>query len=371
MSLINYPSVKFPRAAGQDFVKTLRKRVNGYFKENDISKKANTGMVIKSITVILIYFVPYILMLTGVIENFWLILMSYVIMGLGMSFIGMSVMHDANHEAYSQKKWANKFFGWMITLVGGHVLNWKVQHNMLHHTYTNVEGHDDDIDAGIFLRFSPHDKRRKIHGAQHIYAWFLYGFMTLQWCTIHDFAQLNRYTKRGLIPKEKYGRHLIEIILYKVLYYAYILVLPLVLMDIAWWQTVLFFLLMHFVSGVVLSTIFQLAHVMPHSAYPEADKEGNLENEWAIHQLLTTTNFAPKSKIVSWFIGGLNYQIEHHLFPNICHVHYKKISSIVKETAKEYGIPYYEQKTVLKAMAKHWEMLHKLGKYDKPDFGMA
>ena len=183
--------------------------------------------------------------------------------------------------------------------------------------------------------------------------------------------QLNRYTERGLIPKKDYWKKFAEITGYKLFYYGYTLVLPILLLDIAWWQTLLAFLTMHFIAGIVLSTIFQLAHVMPHSSFPQADEKGDLENNWAIHQLLTTTNFAPKSKIVSWFIGGLNYQIEHHLFPNICHVHYKKISAIVKETAKEFNIPYYEQPTVLKAVLKHAEMLRKLGKYDSPDFGMA
>jgi linoleoyl-CoA desaturase len=328
-------------------------------------------MVIKSISVLAIYFIPYVLMLTGVVSSLGGIFALFAVMGFGMSFIGMSVMHDANHDAYSSKTWANKLFGWMITLVGGYVGNWKLQHNVLHHTFTNVEGHDDDIDAGFILRFSPHDKRLGIHGFQHIYAWFLYGFMTLQWITSHDYGQLNRYTERGLIKKEDYWRQFAVITAYKIFYYGYTLVLPIILLDIAWWQTLLAFLTMHFIAGVVLSTIFQLAHVMPHSSFPQADEKGDLENNWAIHQLLTTTNFAPKSKIVSWFIGGLNYQIEHHLFPNICHVHYKKISAIVKETANEYNIPYYEQPTVLNAVLKHAEMLRKLGKYDSPDFGMA
>jgi linoleoyl-CoA desaturase len=104
--------------------------------------------------------------------------------------------------------------------------------------------------------------------------------------------------------------------------------------------------------------------VVPSSEYPTPDEEGQLQNNWAIHQMLTTANFSPKSSFFSWYIGGLNYQIEHHLFPNICHVHYRKISAIVKQTAQEFGVPYNVQPNFVKAVWSHGKMLKKLGRYD-------
>ena len=358
-------AVKFSKDTN-DFFLTLRGRVSDYFKTNGISKFGNSRMVTKTVFMIALYVIPYILMISGVVANVWGVFAMWVLMGFGMSGIGLSIMHDANHGAYSKNKRVNKYLGFMMEVVGGSSLNWRIQHNKLHHSYTNIHGMDEDIMPPKFLRFSPHQKRTKVHRFQHIYAWFFYGLMTISWITAKDFKGLYRYKKMGLTQNQKksFNRLFWDIVITKVLYYAYALVIPLLVLDISWWLVVIFFFIMHFVCGFVLGIIFQPAHVMPTSEYPLPDKKGNVLNNWAIHQMLTTTNFAPKSKIFSWFVGGLNYQIEHHLFPKICHVHYKKISKIVKETAKEYGLPYNSKSNFIKAIWDHGKMLRNLGRYD-------
>ena len=357
--------VHFQRNQKADFFMTLRKRVNSYFKENDISKNANSEMVFKTITMLSLYFVPQILILTCNFSVITMWLLCFVI-GIGLAGIGMSVMHDANHGAYSKNNSWNKWIGFTLDIVGANTLNWKNQHNVLHHTYTNIHGMDDDLESGEILRFSPYQKRRFYHKFQHIYCFFFYSWLTLAWMSVKDFKQLYQYTNRGLndnIKSQKGGitREWISMIGLKLIYIGYAFVLPVIILDIPWWYVAIGFFTAHFTAGLILSFTFQLAHVIGLTDHPKPDDTGSVENTWAVHQLYTTSNFAKKSKLLSWYIGGLNYQIEHHIFPNICHVHYKKIAEIVKETTKEFDLPYFEYQTLGSAFWSHLKQLKLLG----------
>ncbi|MCI5081974.1 MAG: acyl-CoA desaturase [Saprospiraceae bacterium] len=355
--------IRFAKSSRDEFVTTLRKRVNAYFKENNISKHANLHMVIKTISILLIYFVPYGLILSGVTSNIWIHLALWAIMGFGMAGLGMSVMHDAVHGAYSKSPFWNKMLGSTIFFIGGAVSNWKLQHNEMHHSFTNIHGYDHDIDAGPILRISPHDKLFSFHRFQYIYAWGFYSLMTLYWATGKDFAQSFQYKAMGVIKsKERFRKLMFEVVTSKLFYFAYIVALPIIFAPVAWWVSVIGFIVMHMIAGLILSCVFQLAHVMNETEFPLPDDSGSIENSWAIHQLFTTVNFSKNSKIMSWFVGGLNYQIEHHLFPNICHVHYKDISDIVKRTAAEFGLPYHTEKNFVVALRNHASMLKSLGR---------
>ncbi len=356
--------IKFSKKIGGDFNSTLKKRVRAYFKDNNISKHANTNMKIKTVFMTLLYFTPYVLMVTGVVTNIWLVTLCWAIMGFGVAGIGLSVMHDANHGAYSKNERVNYFVGRIVNLVGGYAPTWKIQHNVLHHSYTNVHGYDEDVSPALsILRFSPRDKYIPIHRFQFIYAWFFYSLMTIMWITTKDFQQLFRYKKMGLTKTENmnFGKLFMELLVTKVLYYVYVMAIPLIFTSILWWQLALLVLLMHLIAGFTLAAIFQPAHVIPETEFPLPDKDLTIDNNWAIHQLETTSNFAPKSTVLYWLIGGLNYQVEHHLFPNICHVHYKKISKIVKATAEEFNLPYHSEPTFFSALRSHGKMLRKLG----------
>jgi len=357
--------IEFPNNVNMDFVTTLRKRVNDYFKENNISKYGDYEMVIKTIVMTLIYLVPYFIFLSGVVTSYFGVFLLWILMGIGTAGIGLSIMHDANHGAYSKNKTVNKILGLYLNLVGGSAIMWKYQHNRLHHFYTNVTGLDQDIEGIKVLRFSPHRPRIGIHKLQFIYAWFFYGLMTISWVTAKEYSQIKKFRKMGLITtKEEANKLYFELTLWKLFYYAYVVVLPLIIVDIPVWLLFVSFLASHFVAGFILGIIFQPAHVVPSSQYPMPKAEGSMENNWSIHQLLTTSNFAPKSRIFSWFVGGLNYQVEHHLFPTICHIHYKKLSNIVQQTVKEFNLPYYSERTFVGALWEHGKMLYNLGRYD-------
>lgn len=358
------------RDKSEDFLPTVRKRVNEYFESNNISRYANASMVFKTIFMISLYLVPYFLLITGVITNYWVVYAMWILMGLGMSGIGLSVMHDANHGAYSNKPIVNKIMGSLMYLIGGNPVNWRIQHNVLHHSFTNIEGMDEDINTGVVLRFSPHQKVYWMHRFQHIYAWPLYGLMTILWSTTKDFKQLFRYKRLDLHKTQNrtFYSLLVEIATSKILYYAVFFVIPMIFIPAPWYLILAGFISMHLVTGLVLACVFQPAHVMPTMDFPLPDEKGNIDNNWAIHELMTTTNFAPTNRLLSWYVGGLNYQIEHHLFPNVCHIHYRKISSIVKSTAEEFSLPYYSEPTFRGAIYKHAMMLKHLGRQEQPAF---
>lgn len=356
-------SIKFPRVK-QDFFVTLNQRVNDYFKNNNISRQANAHMIVKSIFMFALYFVPYALILSGVVTSGWGVIALVFAMGLGVAGIGLSVMHDANHGAYSNKAWVNNLIGYSLNLIGANAFNWKVQHNVLHHTYTNVHDADEDISPRGILRMHPSSEWKPFHRFQHMYAWFFYGLMTIVWVVVKDFVRIIRYQKDGLVKKQKTtaATEWIILLVSKAVYVGYIFVIPVLVTPFAWWQILLGVIGMHYIAGFILAIIFQPAHVIDGTEYPEPDHEGVLENTWAIHQLHTTTNFAHNNRVLSWYVGGLNYQVEHHLFPNICHVHYRKISAIVRETAHEFGLPYKSEPTFIDALAGHTRLLKELGK---------
>lgn len=356
--------IKFIPVEAKTFYATLNKRVNAYFKEASISKNANTAMYIKTINMLLIYFVPYALILLQVGPP-WLWLIFAFIMGVGKATIGMAVMHDANHGSYFKKANANKWMGYTLNAVGGSSTNWRIQHNVLHHTYTNIDGHDEDISPAGLVRFSPHAPYHKIHRWQHFYTWPLYLIQTFFWILLKDWRKLAEYQSKGLLKAQKQNAawEWTKLVATKVIYVAYILVIPALLLPVSFGWIFLGFCIMHAVAGFGLAVVFQCAHVVEETEFPLPDEtDGNIKNAWAVHQLATTMNFAPKNWVLNWFIGGLNYQVEHHLFPHICHVHYPNISSIVKETALEFNLPYYQKRSFRGAIISHYNMLKSLGK---------
>lgn len=360
--------VRFAPKGKDGFYDTVKARARAYFERNNISHYANTQMWIKTWVMLSLYFVPYFIMLTGVTAGMpWLFFGLWILMGMGMSGIGTAVMHDANHGTYSANKKVNQLISYILEVIGGYTVNWKIQHNVLHHTYTNLSGLDEDIDTMGLVRLSPNQPVKWYHRYQHLYAWFFYMIMTLYWMTAKDFFQAARYKKLNLLIKQQVSlkQAMWRIALYKTFYYAYIIVLPILFSGMPWYFVIAGFLLMHFFAGLLLSCIFQPSHIMETSdfALPDnIDGKRQMENSWAVHEIANTTNFAPKSYILSWFAGGLNFQIEHHLFTNICHVHYRRLAPIVKKTAEEFGLPYYEYPTFLEALWAHAVMLKKLGR---------
>lgn len=354
--------VKFARPSKESFRKVLSKRINAYFKENEISSKGNTRMHLKTAGMLALYFVPYGLMLAFGTSPVFVIGM-YLIMGFGMSGIGMSVMHDAIHGAYSKNKFVNKLMGATIYLISGNASTWRVQHNVLHHTFTNIEGLDEDMETSGLVRLHESQEWKPMHKFQHIYTPMVYSLLTLNWVISKDFKQLLRYYKAGFGDHNTHNitKEWVILVATKALYFSLFIVLPLLLTDVSWYWVILGFVSMHFLAGFVLSFVFQLAHMVEGVELKDIPEDGNMD-EWMEHQLQTTSNFARKNRLVNWYVGGLNFQVEHHLFPNICHIHYPKISKIVEQTAKEFNIKYREFSTVSSAVGAHMRHLKEMSK---------
>jgi linoleoyl-CoA desaturase len=318
-------------------------------------------MVLKSVFMIGLYVLPFILLLTLPVSG-WVTVLLFAVMGLGMSGIGMNVMHDANHGSFSKKNWLNKIFGASMYFIGGNSFNWKIQHNVLHHTYTNIEGFDEDIEPKGAMRLSRSTPVKKMHRFQHLYAFFLYSLMTIS-KVFNEFGQLYKYNKAGITAEQGLSpkKEMLKLIIVKLAYLAVLIGLPILLSPVGWGIIILGFLAMHLVAGLVLATVFQMAHVVEEVEQPLPDENGCIDNAWTIHELETTANFARRSRWFGWLVGGLNFQVEHHLFPNICHIHYRAISPIVERTAKEFGLRYNEHKTFFGAIASHVRMLRVLG----------
>lgn len=356
--------VKFAPKGKDSFYDEVKARVAEYFHTNNISPYSNATMYVKTTVMLSMYFLPYIVIVTGIASvSLWLFYPLWVLMGLGIVGIGCSVMHDSNHGAYTENKSINSFLGGMLNILGGYAVNWRIQHNILHHTYTNIHGLDEDIEAGAGLRMTPEKPLYKYHRFQHIYAWPLYCLMNLYWIVAKDYKLIFKYHKNNLLIKEKRTLRgaLIELSLLKVLYVAYMIVLPFMFSGVAWYHVVAGIVIMHIIAGFSLAVIFQPAHVVETSDYSKPDDERKMENNWAVHQVLNTADFAQDNKLVSWFIGGLNFQIEHHLFPHVCHVHYPEIAKIVEDVATDFGIKYQVMPTFSSAIIAHGKMLKKLG----------
>lgn len=344
----------------KQFVNTLRKNVHDYFKENQLSPKANFAMVVKTIVMIGLYIVPYILILTIGMPSLLAAGLT-VSMGIGIAGVGMGVMHDACHGAYSKRHWVNNILAGSLYLLGSNVLNWKIQHNVLHHSFTNISGLDEDIESKGPIRLAENKPLKWYHRYQFVYAFFFYGLMTFS-KLFNDFTNLFSYSKKGLVKSQnkKLALEFIKMVLRKIAYLVGIIGLPIWLTDFTWYEVLIGFFIMHWVASVIMSFVFQMAHVVEGAEQP--DLEPTIHTDWHVHQFHTTADFARKNKVLGWYIGGLNFQIEHHLFPNICHIHYPKLAPIVQKTAIEFGIPYNLNKSFNSALLSHIHRLKQLGK---------
>jgi linoleoyl-CoA desaturase len=348
------------------FFQSLKRSVDSYFLESSLKKTGNWKLYSKTLILVPAAISLYVLLLTTHMP-IALALTLCALLGLVIASIGFNVMHDACHGSYSSRRWVNSLLGLSLNALGGNAFFWKQKHNILHHTYTNIEGADDDIAQSKLLRQSPTQEWMPIHRYQHIYLTLAYSLTLFMWVGVRDFKKY--FTKKiynaQLQPMDR-KEHL-TFWASKVLYLVFYVLLPiLVVGPLAWLAG---FAVMGLVTGIVLSYVFQLAHAVEG---PEFDSVGiedkMIETEWAIHQIKTTANFAPRNKVISWFVGGLNYQVEHHLFPRISHIHYPALSRIVQQHCRQFGLPYHCFPTVTMAVASHVRTMKKLGQRPHPTF---
>ncbi len=354
--------LKFVDPKRSEFFFTLRERVDAYFAERNISRYADGKMWVKAI-----FYLTLFAVLLGLIfsNQFgpWVLLALCFALGTVMALIGFNVSHDAIHGAFSPSARVNKWLGMTFLLGGANPYLWTIAHNGIHHTYTNVHGHDDDVNiAGGVVRLDADAPVRAAHRFQHIYAFGLYALTSIAWAFIKDFRNLFRFASGPHAPRGGHPKaEVFNLFFFKAAYYFLYLVLPLLVLDVTWWQVLIGFFAMHVAEGLTLALVFQLAHVVEGTEFPAPTAGGTIEESWAAHQLRTTANFAGRSPLAHFLCGGLNTQIEHHLFPKICHTHYPALSRIVERTAAEFDLPYIDNPTFGSALASHYRLLRQYG----------
>ena len=343
------------------FYQSLKLSVDEYFEKNDIKKTGDWRLYIKTFTLVGAAIAMY-CSLIFISINPLLALLICALLGFTFSSIGFSVMHDANHGSYSTKPWLNDLLGLSANALGASSFFWKQKHNIIHHTYTNVDGIDDDIAKSPIIRQCETQKWVPAHKIQHLYLVPVYALSSIFWLFFMDFT---KYFTRKIYTTEAWEMSVKNHIIFwatKVLYFVFYMIIPIIVWGFGPW--LLGFFLLHVVMGLTLSLVFQLAHVVENTEFENValDETKHVETAWAEHQIKTSSNFAMGNPVISWFVGGLNFQIEHHLFPKVSHVHYPAISKIVIEKCAEYHLPYNQYRTMSGALASHFRVMKMLGK---------
>jgi linoleoyl-CoA desaturase len=278
-----------------------------------------------------------------------------VSIGLAMAAIGFNVQHDGGHKAYAASRWQNALAAASLDFIGASSYVWSYKHNVFHHSNPNCVGLDPDIDLQPLCRLAPAQASHRWQRFQHVYIWFLYAFLAVKWL-FDDFRDVYLGTVGGRhFPRPK-GAQLAQFCAGKLFFVSWSVVLPLLLhpaRNVALgWATA------SVTISLALATVFQMAHVVEQTGFTTPATE---KTPWAEHQVATTANFAPGAPLITWLVGGLNHQIEHHLFPSVCHVRLPALAPIVKATCEEFGVPYLEYPTAGAALAAHVRWLRAMG----------
>jgi len=341
------------------FHKELRRRVDDYFHSSDRNPRDCPAMYLKTAIILAVFSGLYSL-LVFVAVSWWQALPLAVLLGLSIAAIGFNIEHDGSHHSYSNHVWINRLAAMTMDLIGASSYVWHWKHVVVHHTYVNITGHDADIDIAFFGRLTPHQKRFRLHRWQHFYLWPLYGLNVIKWHLYDDFRDviLGRIGATRM-PRPKRSE-LLGFVGGKALFLTLAFGLP--LLNHPLWMVLLFYALTVSLAGVVVSVVFQLAHCVEEAEFPLPQEDsGSMENAWAIHQVETTVDFARRSRVESWLLGGLNFQIEHHLFPRVCHVNYPAISKLVEQTCRDFGVRYGEHTSFRAGLSSHFRWLRRMG----------
>jgi linoleoyl-CoA desaturase len=351
---------RLPFTQRRNFQKTLNERVTEFLRVNNLPARDVPAMYLKTAVILSWWLGTYLLLLLGNFPPLVNVILCLV-WAMAIASVGFNVMHDANHSGYSNNPRINKLFSLSAELLGMSSFRWRTKHNIWHHTYTNVAGFDDDIETFGLLRLTPRVPWKPLFKAQTWYFPIIYSFIAFDFF-LRDFMMvfLGRSDATHIYPKMNV-REKITFWAGKISYIVIMFVLPSLVFP--WWQVLIGYLLIMFTVGVILGVVFQLAHINSDSTFPEPTGDPlHIENEWAVHQVETTVDFAPRNWLLNFYVGGLNYQIEHHLLPHICHLNYPHIAPIVRATCEEFNIRYTVYDTYREAFACHLRELQLLGR---------
>ena len=280
---------------------------------------------------------------------------------LRVTTVHQGVTLSTKRDLTREREAVNKLLSVSADMLGISGFRWRTKHNVWHHTYTNIAGFDDDIATYGAMRLTPREPWRPLFRLQAWYFPLIYSMIGFDFI-IRDFMMVlvgksdANHVYPKMTPSDK-----IAFWLGKLFFFTVMFALPLQVFP--WWQVLIGFFIVMMTVGLVLGIVFQLAHILEIVNFPEpVGAPPHMENEWAIHQVQTTANFAPGNKLLNFYVGGLNYQVEHHLLPHVCHLNYPRVAPIVRQTCEEFGIRYNSYSTWRGAFVSHWRELRKLGR---------
>jgi linoleoyl-CoA desaturase len=292
-------------------------------------------------------------------------LLCLLALAVGATLTGFCIQHDANHGAYFRSRRWNHVLGWSAdALLGFSSYAWRVKHNVAHHTYTNIDGFDADFSQTPFMRFAPAQPARPWYRYQHLYIWPLYLLMGLRWQTVGDIAAFARGRIGESALRFPRGWNLAGVLGGKALFVLWALVLPAFVYP--WWAVLIGYVGFSMVTSLIMATTFQLAHCVEEASSASSQDLRTEKPEWAVHEVETTVDFCPRNPVLTWMLGGLNFQIEHHLFPRVPHTHYPRIAEIVRRNCERHGVRYTSQPSLRAALRSHVVHLRTMGRLGLP-----
>ena len=346
-------------ATDSAFQLELRRRVDEYFRVTGRRQRDCWQMYLKTAILIAGLTVSY-LLLVFTADAWWQSVPLAVLLGLAAAAIGFNVQHDGGHDAYSDHPSINKLMAMTLDLIGGSSYVWHWKHDVIHHTYVNVTGHDSDLNLGFLGRVTPHQPRLAFHRWQHVYLWPLYGLVAVKWQLVDDFRRLLAGRIGSYRVRRPTGGDLVLLVAGKAFFFTWAFGIPLLFHPVH--VVFVHYGIAALVLGTALTVVFQVAHCVEEAAFPlPAAGAERLERAWAIHQAETAVDFARRSRAVAWLLGGLNFQIEHHLFPRISHVNYPAISKLVEQTCRDFGVAYTEYRSFREGVTAHFRWLRRMG----------
>lgn len=345
---------------GEPLYRALKESTRNYFQGSGKSRHADQVMWIKMSLFFLLTVSGYILLITFGAMSLVFACSTYLLFMFSSTLFVVTVAHDASHKALFKSKMANRLLSYSWNFVGISRNLWEIKHHHSHHIYTNIPNRDVDIAESPLLRFSPGYRYRSYYRYQHLYAPFLYILFGIFFVFVKDFV--NFFTKKfhpygaGKLPK----LFLVQLLFTKLVYLTVSFIIPLMVLPYAWWQVLAMYGVSLVICGVFMLLILVVPHINEDAAMHESGYSIKNQDEWALHQVQATIDSSVNSALLNWFTGGLNTHLVHHLFPEVCHIHYIQLTRVIKKELKERGIM-YKEKTFARSITDHFKYLKLMG----------
>lgn len=338
---------------------SIKLKIVQYFEQTRKTKKANLLLVVKALIFLCLIVGGYGLMITLDTKDYFFFFCYYLLFTLGSILFVVTVGHDASHQSLFKRRSANKIVGYSWNILGISKHLWEMKHHHSHHIYTNIPHKDFDIAESPLIRLNPNYNYRPYYKYQYLYAPALYLLFGVFVIYVRDFIFYYK-TLYGQ-PGTRFGRYfLINLLITKLGYIFISIVIPAILLPFEWWTVLATNLGCLGIGGSFLLLVLIVPHINETAAINESSTSIKNQNDWTLHQIRCTIDSSADSRLLSWLTGGLNTHLIHHLFPDICHVHYIDLTRLVRQELNERGIR-YQEKPIAISIIDHFRFLKKMG----------